>query len=179
MKATHALVAHVLGHVLAQVSRHAPRLLQHAGANWQVAYQLDVHDPAPPEVANQALAHVPTDSEVDVQAMPARMPLRHPEVRQGLAAKLAPQTLEELGNVRAQLRVVEATLARIRERRQPVEPIRRQVPTYLRARPAPGLLFGALNIGCLAADRRTPEGWLEAATALGGIRVERECPASL
>ena len=63
-----------------------PRLLQRARADRQIADQLDVRDPATPDLPDQPLLDVAADREVHVQTVPARMPLRRPRIRQRLAA---------------------------------------------------------------------------------------------
>ena len=64
--------------VLGEVARRHPRLLERPRPVRQIADQLDVHEPATPHIPDQPLPHIPADREVDVQAVPARMPLRRP-----------------------------------------------------------------------------------------------------
>jgi hypothetical protein len=179
MQPRHPLVGHIFGHVLGQVSRRPPCLLQRPRANRKITDQLDVHDPSPPDLADQRLAHVAPNREVDVEAVPARMPLRCPGVRQRLAPKLAPHPLEELGHVRAQLLIIEAAPARVRQRREAIQPVRADVTPKLRPRAPRRFLLRALDIRRPAPDRWTPQRRLEAAATLTRLRVEGERPARL
>jgi hypothetical protein len=69
---------------------------------------------------NQRATDVPTDREVQVEAMAAGMPLGHPHVRQWLAPKSSPEGSKELASVSPDLPRVETARPGVRQRAKPV-----------------------------------------------------------
>jgi hypothetical protein len=109
----HPLITDALADVLREIAGSHPRLLQRAGADREITDQLDMRDPARPDITDQLPLHVPADREVDVQAVPARMPLRRPRIRQRPTAKLTPQPTKELAHISADLLLLKAARTRI------------------------------------------------------------------
>ena len=113
----HLLLGEVLAHVLRQIAARHARLLERARADREVTDQLDMHDPAPPDLPDQPLTDVAADREVHVQPMTAGMPLRRPRIRDRLAAQLATEAAKELAHVGPQLPGITAALRRRSESR--------------------------------------------------------------
>jgi hypothetical protein len=61
-----------------------------------------MHESAAPHPLNRAPSDEPADGEVCVQPVPGLVPLRHPYIRERLAAQLVAQRPEELGKVAAE-----------------------------------------------------------------------------
>jgi hypothetical protein len=81
MPATDIDPLHALCDVLRQVARRSADLLEHPRADRKIADQLDVRASPLPHGFNQAAPHEPPHREVDVQTVPAGMPLGNPQVR--------------------------------------------------------------------------------------------------
>ena len=136
--------------------------------------------PCPHASLDQAARHEAADREVRVQAVPARMPLRHPHIRQ-----CAPPQARRAarGRTRARSRAqrprIVAALAAVGQCAEPVEPVRGPVAADLRPRPPRRLLLRALDVRrpIRRRDHRPPH--RQTATALRGFRVERERPQRL
>ncbi len=121
--------------------------------------------------------HIPADRKVRMQPVPARMPLRHPQIRQRPAAQPAPQPPEEPRQVRPQLRRVVAALAPVGQRPEPIQPVRGAVATHLcrrpprRLGPRPRLIRPATRPPAAGTT-----GAHETAAGLTRLRVERQPP---
>src|SRR4051794_18286499 len=102
MQARDPFVADALADVLREIAGRHARLLQRTRPDRQVTDQLDVRNPAAPDVSDQPLLDVTADREVHVQAVPTGMPLRCPRVRQRLPAQLPAKAAEELRDIDAQ-----------------------------------------------------------------------------
>jgi len=135
-----------------------------------------MRDPATPYLSDHPLPDVTVDREVDVQPVPARMPLRRPRIREPLPAKLTPQPTEELAHVLPNLHRIEATLPGIGQRRQPIQPVRRAVATQLRPRPPRCLQPRALDVRRTTACRQRPNRAHETTPALARLGIEVERP---
>ena len=98
------LILRVAPDIPGQMARRQPRLSPRARPDREAAQQLDVHEPAAPRLLDQPPRHVAADREVDVQAVAARVPLRHPRIRDPPLTDTAPNSPEELRDVDAQLR---------------------------------------------------------------------------
>ena len=96
-----ALVVDIAADVTRQVAGRQPRLGQRAGADRQPVQQLDMHEALAPRLLDQPPRHEAADGEVRVQTVAARMPLRHPHIREPAPAKARPQLAEEPGQVAA------------------------------------------------------------------------------
>jgi hypothetical protein len=81
--------------VLGQVARGKSSFFERARADRKIPKKLDVNVPTTPHVADKRLLDVTADREMRVEAMTPRMPLRHPEIRNRLAAKLTAKPLEK------------------------------------------------------------------------------------
>ena len=141
----------------------------------QIAQQLDVHDPEPPRLSDQSLRDVPTDTEVHVQSVTARMPLRRPQVGKRFLAQTRTQRLEERAHVPAKLDRIEATRAGVRKRPKAIQPIRDHVPAELRARSPHRLRLGTLRIG-VDASRPPCRRNDKAAACLRCLRIQIQRP---
>jgi hypothetical protein len=161
-----------------QVARSQARFAPFAGADWQAAQQLDVHEAATPRLLDQPPRHEPPDRQVDVKPVPARMPLRHPQIRQSRRPDPVAQAAEERPDVGAKLRRLVTTLTRIGQRPEPIQPIRRSVTADLRLRPTPRLRRRPLRIRPPTRRLDAPRND-KAAPTLARLRVERERPTSL
>jgi len=91
-----------------------------------IAYELDVHEAVPPARADQRLPDVSADREVHVQPVPTRMPLRHPHVRQRVAAERASEPPEERSHVPSKLCRLVAAVPRVGQRPEPIQSLRRE-----------------------------------------------------
>ena len=134
-----------------------------------------------PGLVDLAVADVATHGEVDVQAVTTRVPLRYPEVGEGLAEALT-QAAEELADVLPELYLVMAALG-VGEGPEPVQSVGRRIPPdagagtpgRLRSRP-----FGVLRLTPASPVDLPP--WacaLERTACLGRIGVEGDHPSSL
>jgi len=169
-----------LAHVGTQVARDRPRLLERARADRKITDQLDEDMAATPHALDHAHRHIATNSEVRVQTMAARMPLRHPQIRDRPPAELAPQPPEELAQLDPQPHWIEAALAGIGQRAKPVQPIRRAEAPNHRPCPTRRLLLRALRIDLSITARSPPrQRRHKATTALRRLRIERERPKCL
>src|SRR5258706_5431466 len=121
----------------------------------------------------------PADDEVAMEAVPARMPLRYPQVREA-RPNGRPELSEERRDISPELARVMAALARIRERRKPVEPVLGGVSAHMTPSPPYGLSRRAILIALvpLAAIPGTSRS-LEAATGLACVRIQVEEPPRL
>lgn len=64
-----------LARVLAEIPGRTPRLLKRTRPDRKITEQLDMDDPAAPRPLDQATPDEPADREMQMQTMPARMPL--------------------------------------------------------------------------------------------------------
>jgi len=126
-------IVDALPDVLAQIPRRDASLFKHPRPDREIADQLDVDVPTAPHAPDQPLRHVPADREMDVQAMPARVPFWDPHVRQRLTVESWPEPLEERGDIGAQPLRIMAPSARVGESSQPIQPIDDRVAPNLRA----------------------------------------------
>jgi len=104
----HPVGTEVLAHVLGEVARAGPGLLEPPGPDGEVPQELDVDEPLSPRRIDQAPLDVAAHGEVPVQAVTARMPLGHPQVRERIAEPTL-QPPEERREVRAERRRLEAS----------------------------------------------------------------------
>src|SRR5215213_2888989 len=88
----------ILADVLRQIPCREPCVAERPGPHRQIAEQLDVDVPASPRPLDVTLGDPAPDGKVGVESVPARMPLRSPQVRERLADD-PPQTTEEVGQV--------------------------------------------------------------------------------
>lgn len=86
--------------------------------------------PVTPGVPDQPLADVPPDGEVGVQAMPAPMPLGHPDLRQRLSERPA-EPPEEDPKVGPQGDRIVAARPGVCQGAEAIEPVRGAVPSDL------------------------------------------------
>ena len=98
MQSEDAVGIEILADVLGQIPGRLPGLAQGALSDRDIAEQFDMDESPPPRRIDLAVADVPPDGEVHMQAMASRMPLRYPEVGKGLADELA-QIPEELADI--------------------------------------------------------------------------------
>jgi len=107
--------------------------------------------------------------------MPTGMPFRRPGVRHRDSTKAAAKLTEEPRHMPAKLNRIVATVARVRQRPEPVEPVCGAVAAHFAPRPPRRLRFGPVGIrdaGRLTTRRRRDE----CATRLACTGIQRQRP---
>src|SRR5205823_13118941 len=120
---------------------------------------------------------IAADTEMSVQPVSALVPFGNPEIRERFA-EIPAQPLEEDPQMRPKRGRVMQTLTRIRQRAEPVQPVRCAVPADLASRPSRRLLPRAFGILSQPGDSDAVAPLREAqrASGLGSVGVEAKDP---
>lgn len=122
------------------------------------------------------MRHKAGNREVDMQPVPAGMPLGRPRVRQPLAAQTAPKLPEEPRHMPAKLNRIVTPLARVRQRPEPIEPIRGPVPANLLPRPSRRRSFRSKRIRGSVRPLAPFGRRHQRTTRLARLRIQRQRP---